>query len=243
MLNRIHSSPIILPYSQSPSAPSTMSTHLLSKISSLTSINTDSIQFLEALDAVATFQATHKPTTTTTTSTLHPNTNSSTNLRHQLEQHGQVLVEDFLDSFEPLRTKLYSLERAVQDLDENSQQVESELEKVRAHTSNYVTVLGALQKEQIVLGRRTQMIENFLDTARMSDTEATTLRQCNFSLDSDIQHFFVCLNKLKRIRCLENELSTGWARTAGLQLVARPPPCKVLVTSACFCGYAAVAVC
>ena len=138
-----------------------------------------------------------------------------------MSNYGQVLVDKFLDSFEPLRTKLYDLESTIQNLDENSKNVEKELETVRSQTSSYVAALSTLQEEQIMLGRRTKLIEDFLERARLSDEEINTLRTCNFSHEKQIQQFFTCMNRLKKIRSLENELSTGWARTAGLQLVAR----------------------
>ena len=224
-----------------------MSALLSAKIQSLTAIKTDASEFLKALDAVATFQAVHKQTTAaaaaTATSTSPNSTTSfftrrnrttfqprhrhrpshynSQSLRVQLEQHGQVLVEEFLDSFEPLRIKLYDLESTVQHLDESSKIVEAKLETVRAQTSSYVTILNALQEEQITLGRRTKLIEDFLDTACLSDKEIHILQHCDFLKDDEIQQFFECLMKMKHIRSLENVLSTGWARTAGLQLVAK----------------------
>ena len=203
------------------------------KINSLTSIKTDSPQFLEALDAVATFQASHKHQQISNDDNDEKKSKSlrrtrqprqqqqQDSLRVQLEQHGQILVEEFLDSFEPLRTKLYELEATVQDIDESSKQVEEELEKVKSQTSTYITVLNSLQEEQIILGRRSKLIEDFLETARLSDEETNTLRTCDFSNDKQTQLFFDCLVRLKHVRSLENELSTGWARTAGLQLVAK----------------------
>ena len=195
-----------------------MSYLLQSKIKSLTAIDTNAPQFLAALDAVATFQATARDPSSNPNQNQNP---PATSLRVQLEQQGQLLVEEFLDSFEPLRTKLYDLEHAVQNLDENSQKVETELEKVKAHTSKYVTVLQSLQEEQLVLGRRTKLIEDFLETARLTDKEINTLQRCDLTIDNHIEHFFTCMKKLKHIRSLENVLSTGWARTAGLQLVAK----------------------
>ena len=186
-----------------------MSALLSAKIQSLTAIKTDASEFLKALDAVATFQAVHKQTTAaaaaTATSTSPNSTTSfftrrnrttfqprhrhrpshynSQSLRVQLEQHGQVLVEEFLDSFEPLRIKLYDLESTVQHLDESSKIVEAKLETVRAQTSSYVTILNALQEEQITLGRRTKLIEDFLDTACLSDKEIHILQHCDFLKD------------------------------------------------------------
>ena len=63
-----------------------------SKIQSLTSIKTDSPQFLEALDAVATFQA------TTAKVDASNKQNEQVPLRVQLEQKGQLLVNEFLNS-------------------------------------------------------------------------------------------------------------------------------------------------
>jgi hypothetical protein len=193
-----------------------------SKIQSLTSIKTDSPQFLEALDAVATFQA------TTAKVDASNKQNEQVPLRVQLEQKGQLLVNEFLNSFEPLRKKLYDLEFGVHNLDENSQKVEAELEKVRSHTSKYMTILNSLQEEQIILGRRTKLIEDFLETARLSENEMNTIRNCDFSIGSQVEHFFLCLTKLRKIRNLENVLSTGWARTAGLQLVAKTSSLQII---------------
>ena len=218
--------------------------YLSSRVESLLALDSDAPKFLEALDAVASFQQIARPAcpaeedvksrSCTTGGTVGSSSNRAlpashragshearSSLRSNLEQHGIVLAEEFLASFDPLCTQLQALERTVDELRCNCDNVERDLEAVRDRTSEYTGTLRDLRSQQERLQRRSAHVQGFLDKARLTDIEACTLSQTDFYDPEQANSFFNCLERLREIRRSETTLSVGWARTAGLELVTR----------------------
>lgn len=178
------------------------------RVKKLLELKSDTPEFLEALDALASIQAESGSRQEDAF-----RRDARRHLRFDLEDRSLRLIEAFISEGERVHETIRSVRVAVSDLERETTKALGDLESAENATTRFVEESSSLREARREAEQRAETVAAFLQRFQLTEKEQQSLQKQVPDMD-----FFNALTRVRKIRDECSELLSGAHQSAGLEI-------------------------